>query len=90
MNLNKHEGAKMLVLVGEDYSVERLKTLKDAVNACADYYTKDGKKVTMKDIKGIDAHGYLNVYEYDSDDLEAAKEDGYVMGVDWKFKIRHI
>ncbi len=80
----------MLVLVGEDYSVERLKTLKDAVNACADYYARDGKKVTMKDIKVIDAHGYLNVYEYDADEVEAAKEDGYVMGVDWKFKIRHI
>lgn len=61
------------------------------VKACAGYYTVDGKVETKSIAQNeLNKSGYMNVYEYDAEQVEEAIENGSVLGVDWSLKFQSI
>jgi len=78
----------LYVSVDESYSVRKLNGLKQVVQECASYTHQDGSRVTASSAKAALKSGSFNVYQYDSDDLEEAKSNGYVRGVEWTLKVQ--
>lgn len=78
------------VSIDESYSVNKLSGINAVVQTCKGYFTRDGKPITAKLVKEGLQTGSFNVYQYDSEELEVALENGSVIGVDWLLKIQTI
>ena len=80
----------LYVSIDESYSVRKLSSLKQVVKECSPYTLQDGTPVTKNvAIKQLEQVSF-NLYDYDEDQLEEAKEKGYASGVDWILKIQTI
>ena len=78
------------VSIDESYAVSKLNGIDAVVKACDGYYTQDGKLITKKIAKEELKGGFMNVYEYDSEEQETARDNGSVLGIDWRLKIQTI
>lgn len=78
------------VAIDEAYSVQKISGVQQVVNFCSGYYTVDGQTITKSIVQRELKSGSFNIYEYDDDQLIEAREVGFVIGVDWHFKIQAI
>jgi hypothetical protein len=80
----------LYVSIDESYSVYKLSGLDSVVRSCDGYTLQDGRKVTKKIAQKELKSGSFNIYDYEQDDLEEAKENGSVRGIEWTQKIQTI
>jgi hypothetical protein len=78
------------VSIDDSYCVKKYSSLNEIVEACSGYYSVDGKKLTKSLVRKELSNCFLNVYEYDEEQLEEALEHGSVLGVDWSLKFQSI
>jgi hypothetical protein len=78
----------LYVSIDEGYSVTKHTSIQALVELCASYTLQNGEAVTAKVVKRELKNGSVKVYDYDADDLEEAKANGSVRGVEWIYRIQ--
>ncbi len=80
----------LYVSIDESYSVFKLNGLNAVLKECAPYTLQDGRRLTKALVKKEIEDGYLNLYDYDEDQLIEATEKGCVHSIEWTIKIQAI
>jgi hypothetical protein len=78
--------------IDEAYSIRKHSGLKSVVKFCRDndLYTKDGSEITIAVAQKSLRIDSLRVYSYTDEELQDARENGSVIGVDWRYKFESI
>ena len=80
----------LYISICENYSVSKLNGIDSVVRRCKPYTLQDGSSVTEQLARQELKNGSFNIYDYDADELNEAKQSGSVRGVDWIMKIQKL
>ena len=81
------KGNSMYIMIDEGYCIEKITSLKRIVKYCENLTLQDGRPITKTLLsKMFKENCSVNVYHYEGDDLEEAKNIGSVRGIDWVYK----
>ena len=80
----------LYISIDEGYCVSKLNGLIDVVRESEGYTFQDGRTVTKRLAQQELKSGSFNLYEYNEEELEEAKLNGRVLGIDWALKIQKI
>lgn len=78
--------------IDESYSVRKHSGLNSVLKFCKDneLYTEDGSEITRSIAQKALRDDILRVYSYTDDELQEARGNGSVIGVDWRYKFEAI
>lgn len=75
--------------IADDYSLYPFASQESIVQECRSnkFYTRNGQEITVAILREALKEDGLRVYSYeDEDDLQEARDNGSVIGIDWKYK----
>lgn len=77
----------MYIMLDEGYCIEKFTSLKTIESYCENLTFQNGSVITKSKLSNLfKEFDNVNVYLYDKEDKEEAKQIGYVRGIDWVYK----